>query len=450
MQFAKAKKQRENNKRRVLSKWLASFAVTATVVVAAVIANQEPVTATFESVKAIDNTIVYRIEVQDPGKRIAEDTLLLEIKSGYEKYQIPIETGKILGTKSVFGASELYELSISADLGFGRDTLSSYSIHLADEFGGAISDVHLDPNTDLESQPETLTYYVDTVFNDPKGTIESAILEYAPIIEGEMPQLNRYDLQYMSIPISLESNASTTTISDIPNYNYEIALRFVVYVAGQVEPLVFDELTFQTPYRFSASMYVGDAGSDYATFFVYTQLVEGVDVDLWIDLFQESALVSTTEVDISPLGSQSDGLSITVENLTSETLYSAVLMGRYIDPMTQLEKIVEGIPVEFATTPLYSWQIVTFYNSETSFEVAIEVNDPSFIITSLYYEMYYDDGMTYIGYGYGNLTSDTQDSIRTYTAVISKPAAEHYTLAITLSKSYNSSYYSEIIYTLNV
>jgi hypothetical protein len=254
----------------------------------------------------------------------------------------------------------------------------------------------------------------------------------------------------MSIPISLESNASTTTISDIPNYNYEIALRFVVYVAGQVEPLVFDELTFQTPYRFSASMYVGDAGSDYATFFVYTQLVEGVDVDLWIDLFQESALVSTTEVDISPLGSQSDGLSITVENLTSETLYSAVLMGRYIDPMTQLEKIVEGIPVEFATAPLYSWQIVTFYNSETSFEVAIEVNDPSFIITSLYYEMYYDDGMTYIGYDYGNLTSDTQDSIRTYTAVISKPAAEHYTLAITLSKSYNSSYYSEIIYTLNV
>ena len=70
------KKSQENEKKRqMLTRWLASFAVTAVVVVTVVVANQTPVSADFLSVKALGNEIVYRVNVQDPDTRIAKDTL---------------------------------------------------------------------------------------------------------------------------------------------------------------------------------------------------------------------------------------------------------------------------------------------------------------------------------------------------------------------------------------
>ena len=96
---------RENEKRRqLIAKMLASFAVTAVVVVTVVIAGQKPVTADFLSVSALGNEIIYRIDVQDPDSRIAGDTLQLEVKGNSEKYFAPLSIGETSGSQIVFGS----------------------------------------------------------------------------------------------------------------------------------------------------------------------------------------------------------------------------------------------------------------------------------------------------------------------------------------------------------
>lgn len=127
--MASIKKIRENEKRRqLIAKMLASFAVTATVVVTVVIASQKPVTADFINVSALGNEIIYRVDVQDPNSRIAGDTLQLEVEGISEKYFAPLSVGETSGSQIVFGSSTNYTLTISADLGFGRETLNSESI----------------------------------------------------------------------------------------------------------------------------------------------------------------------------------------------------------------------------------------------------------------------------------------------------------------------------------
>ena len=166
---------RENEKRRqLIAKMLASFAVTAVVVVTVVIAGQKPVTADFLSVSALGNEIIYRIDVQDPDSRIAGDTLQLEVKGNAEKYFAPLSIGETSGSQIVFGSSTNYTLTISADLGFGRETLDSESIQIANSLAGAILDVRLDPALNPSEESDVLTYLVDTKYYDPESKIGSA------------------------------------------------------------------------------------------------------------------------------------------------------------------------------------------------------------------------------------------------------------------------------------
>ncbi|MDD4303077.1 MAG: hypothetical protein WC160_02290 [Bacilli bacterium] len=97
--MASIKKIRENEKRRqLIAKMLASFAVTAVVVVTFVIASQKPVMADFLSVSALGNEIIYRVDVQDPDSRIASNTLQLEVKGSSEKYFASLSVGETSGS----------------------------------------------------------------------------------------------------------------------------------------------------------------------------------------------------------------------------------------------------------------------------------------------------------------------------------------------------------------
>ncbi|MFA7700312.1 MAG: hypothetical protein WCX85_00325, partial [Bacilli bacterium] len=174
-------------------KWLASFAVTAAVVVTVIVESQKPVSAEFLSIKTIENEIIYRVNVEDPDGRIAEDSLFLEVKGSREKYSAPLEVGDNVGSQIVFGSIGFYDLSVSANLGFGRETLTSEKVEITGSLAGIILDVELDPETVLEEAPEALTYFVSTKYFDPNQEFESVLLEYAYIYDSETPMPERYD-----------------------------------------------------------------------------------------------------------------------------------------------------------------------------------------------------------------------------------------------------------------
>jgi len=451
--MASIKKIRENEKRRqLITKMLASLAVTAVVVVTVVIASQKPVTADFLSVTALGNEILYRIDVKDPDGRIAEETLQLEVKGSTEKYFVPLGIGESQGSQIVFGNSSSYSLDISADLGFGREILDSASVQLTQSLAGAILDVRLDPEVSQNEESETLTYLVYTKYFDPESKVESAILQYAYVYEEEYPQPQRYDpdsLDYESIII--EGETATSTLENISNYNMTIHLRLAVYLAGEETPTILDEYAFSTPFRFFGSLYVQDVGMEYAIFSVYVDNPQNIPIEVWVDVYFQTNLITSIPVSFDQESSHSEGAQVRVEHLMPNAPHSAALRARYTDPDTKEEKTIELEPVEFMTAQMYDWELTSFVDNGSSYDIVVTTNDPFGIIQSVScYIVGLDENRNYINYYYYNLSVEVIEPMKIFSATIDKPQELYFDLELSMSKLIGQSNYTEIIHTLSV
>ncbi|MFA5421740.1 MAG: hypothetical protein WC344_02945 [Bacilli bacterium] len=451
--MASIKKFRDNEKRQqLITKLLASFAVAAVVVVTVVIANQEPVTAEFLNVAVLENEIIYRVDVQDPDNRIAGDTLQLEVSGSTERYYEPLAVGKSAGSQIVFGSSDNYTLNISADLGFGREILNSKSVPLTRALAGAILDVRLDPETSQSLESETLTYLVDTKYYDPEAKVESALLEYAYVSEEEYPQPQKYDpddLQYESIII--DNLTATTILPNISNYNVTIYLRLVVYLFGETTGTILDEWEFATPFRFFGSLYVDDVGMDYALISVFVDNPRDIAIELWVDVYSQANLLTSIPVIFDGASSQSEGVPVRVDDLLTNTPYSASLRTRYVNPDTNEEENITTEPVEFATSQMYQWELTSFIDNGTSYDIVVTTNDPFHIIQSVScYIIGLDENGNTVNWYFYTLMAEVAEQMVIYSGTISKPGEQYYELTLLLSKSVNQAYYEEIIYTLSV
>lgn len=451
--MASIKKIRENEKRRqLIAKMLASFAVTAVVVVTVVIASQKPVTADFLSVSALGNEIIYRVDVQDPDSRIASNTLQLEVKGSSEKYFASLSVGETSGSQIVFGSSTNYTLTISADLGFGRETLDSESIQITDSLAGAILDVRLDPALNPSEESDVLTYLVDTKYYDPESKIESALLEYAYVYEEEYPQPQRYDpndLDYFSIPI--EGSTATTVLENISNYNTNIHLRLTAYLIGEATPQILDEYAFSTPFRFFGSLYVQDVGMDYALFSIYVENPNDIAMELWVDVYFQSNLITSLPVTFDEESSHYEGAEVRVDHLMPNAPHSASLRARYIDPATKEEKNITLEPIEFMTSQMYQWELTSFIDNGAFYDVVVTTNDPFNVIDSISWRINgLDEEGNYVNYYDGTLTAETSEMMVIYSGTIAKPTEPHYELELSMRKYINPNYYEEIIHTVSV
>ena len=133
------------------------------------------------------------------------------------------------------------------------------------------------------------------------------------------------------------------------------------------------------------------------------------------------------------------------------TLHSVVLRAEYIDPISKKETTSETLPLEFNTAPMYDWQISSFVENETSYEITISVNDPSAIVNSVNTTIIAKDseGVITNYYNY-EFTKTSTGPMSVYTASITKPSSAKYDIEIYLWKNFASKYYQEIIYTLSV
>jgi hypothetical protein len=431
---------------------LASFLVTATVVVTIAIANQKPVTADFLNVEALGNEIVYLVDVQDPDKRIAEKTLQLEIKGNTEKYYSSLSIGESQGSQFVFGNSTIYTLNIVADLGFGREILDTETIKITNSLAGAISNVRLDQETIPTEQSETLTYLIETRYFDPEAKVESAFLEYAYVYEEEYPPMQQIDtnnLEYNSIMI--EGQTATTILENISNYNVTIHLRLVVNLIGEENSTILDEREFSTPFRFFGSLYADDVGMDYAIFSVYSNYPQDVTVAMFVDVYFQSDLLTSLSVTFDGDSSQYEGTKIRVENLTPNTPYSAILRAIFVSPDTGQEEIVTQEPVTFTTSQMYQWEITSFVDNGSSYDIVVTTQDPFNIIQSISCSISgLDENRNIVNYYNYTFTMEIIEPMKIYSATLNKPTELFYDLELSLSKQIDQAYYSEIIYTISV
>ncbi len=446
------KNHQKEQKRQVLTRWLGSFTVSAAVVVTAVVViNQEPVTADILNATGVGQEIVYRVSVADPGNQIAEDTLRLEIKGNVEKYEIPLSEGESGGSQLVVGGRGDYDLKILADLGFGSQVLDSASVTLAGSLSGAFVNYQLDPSIQLDEEPEVLAYLVDTVYYDPEGLVESALIEYTTAHEHNPPEAHRAiryfeEGYYESVPIS--DLTATTLIQGIMNNNLPVQMRLVAYLTGEETPTILDEMSFYTPYRFMVSLYANDVGYDYAEFMVYQSGARRLDMAAWVDLYQGETLLTSKPVSISQDDDDYYGTPVRFEGLSGTSEYSVVLRASYLHPDTLIETTSTTESVTFTTMPMYSVEVTSFIETESGFDVEVTVVDPFEIVTFISaYLITRDEAGLIDQYFYYDFSGETIGEETIFTATIAKPGALHYEIEIYMYKQYLNAYYEQEIYT---
>jgi len=389
MSLEKIKKQRnENLRREMITKMLASFAVTAVVAVAVVVSSapKEPVAARFLLLSAVSTEIVYRVNVSDPELTITTGSLKVIIESPFERYEEPIELGTSSGTHLMTYENSEYTLSIRGKRGFGEETLAKQSVVASHTLSGAIVDYHIDEQIDLSANPLQLRYSISTLYDDPQSVVSSVSLEY-----GYLPS---YALDYdpeavpevfESIPVL--STSQESWIDNIPNFNNVVFVRFIAFLSSD-EVVTFDSLQFSTPYILYASIYQNNVGSDFVEFAFFAEQFSDVDAVFTVNLFNGETLIDSKVVEF-PTNSIGDYQQVIIrfDNLIPETMYRAVLMAEYVDPYTFEQKNVAVQTVEFSTifAPSDSLSgIITGYSIDSSIDLSLRPQFLRYSVSTFY------------------------------------------------------------------
>ena len=468
MSLLKMRKQRENEqKREAISKWFASFTVTAVATVVVVVIRANPPTAEL-TLRSVGDQLIYRATVADPDQKITRDSLILSITTPTFSYEEDMTLGLTMGTFTMTSPSTEYKVAVKASLGYGLETLTSSSITSNAGLSGAIADVTLDPSIDLGMEANYLTYFIRTIYDDPNSDLSDLTLyyEYVPTSyltesssseswsessSSQIPANAYIPSYYYSQPI-LE-NDQVTTIADIPNWNYTVFLRLAGTKASDQSMVILDEMTFTTPYNINASFYISDLGPDYATFYIYPSEMSEISVAFTLNLYNvnekliESIPVEFHTETVSEGEWESSGSTytyqwaqITIDGLTPLTFYKADLNAAYIDPYTSehVDRPIRTIP--FNTFPEYTYQ-VSRVDTGTTFQYTITVNDPSFIFQDFTYSVF-DTTTQYEQYlEYGSFFTQSQGAERVYTAIINKPVVDSFRIDIVTTKAYEGTYY---------
>jgi|GEM_PF-2517188 len=406
MSLEKIKKQRDENLRReMISKMLASFAVTAVVAVTVVVSSApaEPAAARFLLLSAVSTEIVYRVNVSDPELTITAGSLKVVIESPYERYEEPIELGTSSGTHLMAYENSEYTLSVRAKRGFGEEILTKQSVVASHTLSGAIIDYHLDENIDLSSNQEQLRYSVSTLYDDPQSVVSSLSLEYG--------YLSSYVLDYdpEAVPeffetIPITGNTQESWIENIPNYNNVVFVRFIAYLSSS-EVVTFDSLQFSTPFILYASIYQTNVGSDFVEFAFFSEQFSKVDAAFTVLLYKGEKLIDSKVVEEQTTSSYAEFQQVIIrfDNLTPETMYRAVLMAEYIDPYTFEQMNTEVQTVDFSTLFVPSDTlsgIITGYEIDSSIDLSTRPQFLRYSISTFYQDPQLETASLSLQYGF--------------------------------------------------
>lgn len=121
----------ERYKKEQIARFVTSFFVTATVAVGAgVIATRTEPTVKFENVAVVGKKVYYQTSVIDPDSTINPSTLSLDVKSGLEIENFPLELGVTRGSFPLRYYDLDYNLSIKGSQGFGKKTFATYTFKI--------------------------------------------------------------------------------------------------------------------------------------------------------------------------------------------------------------------------------------------------------------------------------------------------------------------------------
>lgn len=437
-------KQDELRKKHLIRNWIAGFAVTAVVAVTQIISPSVKPSAVFDRIGSFEDSIYYDVTVLDTANVIIPDTLKIQVNSQYSSYEYPLTIGQNSGVIQNLRENTVYDVLIVGSEGYGLEILTKEKLTTKIKDGGAILNAKL-MTTDLSEYE--LIYDIYTQYRDESLNYESVTLKYCIIFHegGEIVPDECMDFQEVPINDYLQITSVV-----VPNYNTTVHLILEAVKTDQ-SVLILDEYQFKTPLMIDGYLYIDEVYPDAFTISGYVDytVVQGIAYSL--ELYQNDVLVSEKEF-IKPSDvPEYDSSSIRFDGLNVNTDYVLKLYAQYPDPLTEeyIKKELDVVNVK--TTPHYSVSVTVTENIET-YQISIEIDDPSNILHQFYYTVYD------MSEGYPMYLSEepiqmfiSQEGLKTAVFELMIPTTSNYQIVFRCDKVINAetTYYYQSFYEIN-
>ncbi len=432
-------------KKETILRWMASLTVTVVTVATVVVvtAREEP-TVRFTDVSAVGNQIVYHAEVLDPGQTLVTDSLVLDIQTSLEAYQIPIATGQINGTQEMRYLSSEYTLSIKGSQGFGQKTFATEKVTSNLELSGAITDYR------LLSMVEGFNYEVDVLIYNKDQILQTMWLHYG-YSQSYMYEVSQEPYISYLEDILITSEQVTIALGSIPTYSSNV----YIYLQGSDGTTTYDlgSLIINNPLIVEPYLSISDLSFDYVDLFPSIFPYDIPNLSGQIEVYDGANLFKSIDVTFASPQQTSGGepmfedTTVRVGSLQSSHEYRAILKVRYLDEASgnMLNKSSEELI--FTTAPLFQI-MVQVMPMGPDVNVNVNVDDPDYVITSLQYTLYEMTGPGQEIYlTSGSFNEPQPGPMRTYSTTITKANPNPIRMEIYASKTIHSNYYYGLVST---
>ena len=395
MKKASRNKFFERHKKEHLLRWMTSFFTTAAVVTAGVVIieneQKNDPEVRFNNVYLYGDTIYYEAEVNDPHNAIIEDTLILDVKSGFEMIRVPLSPQSYSGNLQIRYPELEYRLSIKGSQGFGQKTYATAKIkgeeHFIEEVHGAIFDLGYEDQGDL-----FVARGVAEIF-DPRNEYTNFRLQVTHTTNAKESGAPEIVETLPDIPLTQEYNAF---ILDPLSYGIDRFNFKIVGTKGGVDEVISERET-GAPMRFSMYTNVSNFTNTEIKMEVIVLNDRLTNFSGQTGLYKDDVLVSSKEI-VYDSANPSAPNEFTFDNLEENTTYVIKHSVMFADPFSTnlVERLIESETI--ATAPHYEIKSTNTGGTEL-ISFTFEILDESNVLSDFFYIVYRieDDGtQTYV------------------------------------------------------
>ena len=373
----KKRKKEEQNKRRfeAVKNLMSTFTMGTVAVVAAVVLIPQSPKAEITKALALEDEIVYQVNVTDQDNALDLDTLNVVLENQLEYYEQPINLGENTGYFESLNTDTQYRLSVYGNKGFGQERLDTVLITTEPKVGGTILFV------DIEDNMYEPTYLVNLYINDPDVIYSSISLYYGYQEHYHYEEETTEEPEMFYTEILVTDPNQIIEIFDI--YTQE---PFHIYLEGTTEEgtVLLDEVWVTPPFSLYSSFYLEYVNNNEIGFSVYND--SSVDeMTYLVDVYKDDQLIKQETFVNQSL--TYEGTTFSVDDLDAETSYLIICKARYINPQTLRSE--EQIIYEEEITTLSDYSVT--YEIEPFDEymvVTITLIDPNNMFNNAHFNMF--------------------------------------------------------------
>lgn len=363
------RKNREETKRRyeAIKDLMTSFVMSTVAVVAVVVLVPASPKAEFTKVVALENEIVYQVEVTDEENALDLSSLTVVLENQLAYFEHPINLGQQSGYFENLQSNTQYRLSVYGNKGFGQERLNTVLVTTKGRVGGTILGVLVD-SVDFDTN-----YYVDVSVNDPEGIYSSVTLYYGYRMHSET------EINYSSVDV-VDPRATIELLDVFTSSEFHIYLEGIT-VDG---PELLDEIWVTPPFTLYTSVYQSFLSNTEVGFSIYSDMTVE-EITYTMNVYKDNNLVQTKS--FTPDNQQHGDSEFIVDGLSPDTTYVFECIADYTNPHTLRSEQVNVYDEEITTLGDYSYTY-TIDTVGDYIEVTITLIDPNHYFQLAYYEAY--------------------------------------------------------------